>query len=282
MREIRTLLVDDEPLASAGLRHLLRAHADVRLIGECRDGRAAAECVRRDAPDLVFLDVQMPDLDGFEMLRALDERGVGARPLVVFVTAYETHAAHAFDVEAVDYLLKPVEPSRLARALARARRVLAGSTPRVAHGDADRAAAAPSSGPAVVPGAPRAHGARSPYLSAITVRTGQRSVLVAVTDIDWIAADDYCVSLIVSGRRHLLRASLDSLETRLDPALFMRVHRSAIVNVGRVAAWHRHPLRQLTLVLRDGTRVAVSRSRRLQVLARLETEHALTSATAAS
>ena len=263
MREIRTLLVDDEPLASAGLRHLLRDHADIHLIGECRDGRAAAECVRRDAPDLVFLDVQMPDLDGFEMLDALRDDRAGSRPLVVFVTAYEEHAAHAFDVEAVDYLLKPVEPGKLARALARARRELTMSSPNAAPTDS-----APSQG--VTPEPARVQRATSSYLSALTVRSGARSMLVAVDDVDWIAADDYYVSLIVRGRRHLLRASLESLEARLDPALFMRVHRSALVNVTRVKAWHRHPLRQLTLVLRDGTRVAVSRSRRAQVLAHLD------------
>ncbi len=266
MREIRALLVDDEAIASEGLRFLLGAHSDVKIIGDCRDGDDAVKEIRRLGPDVVFLDVQMPSLDAFDMLAELvPER----TPLIVFVTAYEDYALRAFDVQAADYLLKPVTEERLGRALDRVRRQMAaGSSPRLAPNSATGgsiAAAVPPTGATcdTVPGKPDS------YLSRLIVRTGRRSVVIAVSDIDWIAADDYCVSLMTNARRHILRASLSSLESRLDPAMFARVHRSALVNVTRVKAWHEHSLRRLTLVLADSTRITVSRRRKAQLLEHL-------------
>ena len=268
MREIRTLLVDDEPLATEGLRMMLQRHADVRVMGECRDGSEAVTEIRRQAPDLVFLDVQMPELDGFGVLEQL---GCDLAPILVFVTAHDEYALRAFEVQAVDYLLKPAQQEKLDRTMERVRRQLDGSraldlSQRLAALLADRDAARPfpvatsTVTPTPVPPA------SSSYLSRVTIRTGRRSVAVPVADIDWIAADDYCVNIVVQGRRHLLRASLASLETRLDPAMFVRVHRSALVNITRVTEWQQLPLRRLVLVLADKTRLPVSRSRKAQVL----------------
>jgi len=269
MREIRALLVDDEPIACEGLRFLLAKHPDVKLIGECRDGNDAVRQIRRLAPDLVFLDVQMPTLDAFGVLNELDGE---VAPLFVFVTAHENYALRAFDVQAIDYLLKPVQEDRLGRALDRVRRQVADRHASDSDQSADvgGVGAKPASGRA-------ASGVFSSsdsvpivetdsYLSRLVVRTGRRSVVIRVADIDWIAADDYCVNIMVNGRRHLLRASLSSLETRLDPKVFVRVHRSAVVNVTRVREWHEHSFRNLTLVLADGTRIAASRRRKAQLL----------------
>ncbi len=274
MREIRTLLVDDEPLANEGLRVMLQRHADVRLIGECRDGKQAVEQIRLQVPDVVFLDVQMPELDGFGVLREL---GCDLSSMLVFVTAHDEYALRAFDVQAIDYLLKPAQEDKLDRTMERVRRQLDGSraldlSQRLATLLADResvgSAASTTSGAEATPNAN--HTPANSYLSRLTVRTGRRSIAVPVTDIDWIAADDYCVNIVVKGRRHLLRASLASLETKLDPAMFVRVHRSALVNITRVKEWQQRPFRRLVLVLADQTQLPVSRSRKAQLLEMLE------------
>lgn len=273
MREIRALLVDDEPLANEGLRALLQRHADVRLIGECRDGKEAVKQIRQLVPDVVFLDVQMPELDGFGVLREL---GCDLSSVLVFVTAHDEYALRAFDVQAIDYLLKPVQEDKLDRTMERVRRQLDGSraldlSQRLATLLADRelvAAPGTLNGEAATLAATgaAAHSVSNSYLSRLTVRTGRRSIAVPVTDIDWVAADDYCVNIMVKGRRHLLRASLASLETKLDPAMFVRVHRSALVNITRVKEWQQSPFRRLVLVLADQTRLQVSRSRKAKLL----------------
>ncbi len=269
MREIRTLLVDDEPLANEGLRVLLQRHADVRLIGECGDGKEAVKQIRQQVPDVVFLDVQMPELDGFGVLREL---GCDLSSMLVFVTAHDEYALRAFDVQAIDYLLKPAREDKLDRTMDRVRRQLDGSraldlSQRLATLLADRELMATRD--AADHDAATAATTRSvanPYLSRLTVRTGRRSVAIPVTDIDWIAADDYCVNIMVRGRRHLLRASLTSLETKLDPAIFVRVHRSALVNITRVKEWQQRPFRRLILVLEDQTQLPVSRSRKAHLV----------------
>lgn len=273
MREIRTLLVDDEPLANEGLRVLLQRYADVRLIGECRDGRDAVKQIRQHAPDVVFLDVQMPELDGFGVLREL---GCNLSSVLVFVTAHDEYALRAFDVQAIDYLLKPAQEDKLDRTMERVRRQLEGSraldlSQRLATLLADRELVETTvtlNGELATREAAgaTAHPVSNSYLSRLTVRTGRRSIAVPVTDIDWIAADDYCVNIMVRGRRHLLRASLASLETKLDPAMFVRVHRSALVNITRVKEWQQSPFRRLVLVLADQTQLPVSRSRKARLL----------------
>ena len=243
---IRTLLVDDEALARRGVRQLLAAHADVEIVGECRDGQSAIAALEALTPDLVFLDIQMPECDGFTVLRTWAEtRGGTELPLTVLLTAYEEFALDAFDVEAVDYLVKPVSEQRFEEAMRRVRRRLARPTD-VTHG-----AARTDDDP--------------PPTRQLVVATASGHRIVMLDEIDWIAANDYYVTVHVAGRRYLLRESLASLEGRLDPARFVRVHRSAMVNIARV-----REVRSTgadVVVLQDGTKLPVSRRRRAALVA---------------
>jgi len=260
---VRALVVDDEPLARAGMRGLLADDPDVALVGECANGGEAIAAIRTHAPDLVLLDVQMPEVDGFAVVR---EIGVARMPVVVFVTAFDRYALRAFDAQALDYLLKPFSDERFRQALDRAkeevrrRRLGALSTQLaallgLAGAPTPAAPAAAPAGPAPVPEAP----------TRLEVRLGGRRMFVAVADIDWIEASDYYVRLHAGGRSHLLRETLQELEARLDPRRFVRVHRSAMVAVDRVAELRTDAGGRTVLVLRDGTRIPVSRSRGEQV-----------------
>jgi two-component system LytT family response regulator len=250
--DIRTVIVDDEPLARRGIRQLLAPHRDVTVVGEARSGEEAVRVLRACRPDLVFLDVQMPELDGFGVLRAL---GTAPAPAVVFVTAYDAFAVRAFDAHALDYLVKPVEEARFADALARARARLRteAAVERARTLDAllaahERALAA----------------ARA--VRRLVVPTAAGELVLDVDEIDWIEADDYYAAVHARGRRHLLRESLASLAERLAGARFVRAHRSALVNVARVRELRGEPSGETVLVLRDGTRVPVSRRRREEVV----------------
>jgi two-component system LytT family response regulator len=253
---IRTLVVDDEPLAREGLRMLLAQDPDVELIGECADGRAATAAVRRLRPDLLFLDVQMPEMSGFDVLAELAAPDDAELPAVIFVTAYDRYALRAFEVHALDYLLKPFDDERFGRALERGK----------AYVRSSRAAALTRHFAALfdnhVAPAPR-----SP--DRIAVKDRGRLVFVPVDAIDWIGAEDYYAELHVGGSTHLLREPLCELEVRLDPNRFVRVHRSAIVNVTRVREVESSTRGDAALVLEDGTRLRLSRGRRAAILARL-------------
>jgi two-component system, LytTR family, response regulator len=246
----RALIVDDEPLARDTLRGLLGRDGSIVVAGECGSGMAAVEAIRRERPDIVFLDVQMPDLDGFAVL----ERVAGEHvPVVVFVTAYDRYAVRAFDVHAVDYLLKPFEDERFFRALRRAKRSLVGE-------------GLPGRGRALLALLEERSGAgparsRGP-LRRLVVRSGSALVFLRPEDVDWIEAADYYVQLHVGPRVHLLREPLHSLEERLDPAEFVRIHRSAIVNLDRVREVRAEPGGRSALVLADGTHLKLSRHRR--------------------
>jgi len=238
---IRTLLVDDEALARRGMRQMLAPYTDVEIVGECRDGRAAVSALGELKPDLVFLDVQMPELDGFGVLRqAAAREGGAALPLVVFLTAFEEFALDAFGVEAVDYLVKPVTELRFEDAMRRVRRRLA-----LPRRDDEGVASDPT---------PRS-------ANHLVIGTAQGQRVIPLDDVEWIAAEDYYVAVYVGGRRHLLRESMASLEARLDRGRFVRVHRGAIVNIGRVREV-RTAGGDAVVVLRDGTRLPVSRRRR--------------------
>lgn len=258
---LRVLLVDDEPPAIAGLRALLAAHADTVVVGEALGGRAAIALVAERAPDLVLLDVQMPEVDGFGVVDAVLRAG-GRVPAVVFVTAHDAHAVRAFDVGAADYLLKPVDGARFSRALTRARQTVALADAAARARDLARVLAAHEGPGSELPG-PAAQPA-----GAFVVRVGARDIRVPVDEIAWVEADDYCAVLHRhDGRRHVIRETLQALESRLDAAAFVRVHRSALVRRSAIAALERHGLGQLRVVLRDGTRVAVSRARQPAVAA---------------
>ena len=252
---IRALLVDDEPLANAGLRTLLAVHDDIHIVGEAHSGPEAIRAAAELRPDLLFLDVQMPKVDGFAVLREIDADAI---PAIVFVTAYEEFAVRAFEVHALDYLVKPIAAQRLADALARVRRSLAQARDGAL---AERLRDLLEE--------QQTHTPKTAYASRIVVRIGPRQILLPVTDVDWIEADDYCSILHVRGAQHVIRETLGSLAARLDPATFTRVHRSAIVNVSRVRELRSEGLGRLRAVLADGTTIAVSRGRRAQLAARL-------------
>ncbi|HZS59474.1 MAG TPA: LytTR family DNA-binding domain-containing protein [Gemmatimonadaceae bacterium] len=242
---VKVAIVDDEPLAREGLRTLLQSDRDVEVVAECPDGQAAIEAIRRTRPDIVFLDVQMPDLDGFDVLRALAGEPM---PAVIFVTAYDKYALKAFEVHAVDYLLKPFHDERFAEALARAKaRRGENMTERIA----------------------RLLDERKPKIMRVLVKTGGRVLFIRADEIDWIEAADYYVKLHVAGKVHMLRESMAALEARLDPDVFFRVHRSAIVNLERVRELQPFSRREHVLVLRDGTRLRLTRSRRERLAALL-------------
>ena len=236
---LRALVVDDEPLARRTLCELLDRERDVELVGVCGDGPSATEAVRAGRPDLLFLDVQMPELDGFGVLRAVRDVHV---PAVVFVTAFGEHAVRAFDEEATDYLVKPFDDDRFARALDRAR----------ARIEAVRRDSAPEPGP-------------HRWLERFAVECSGRITIIPVDTVQWIEAQDYYVQIHAGGKEHLLRESLRNLETRLNPRRFARVHRSAIVNVGCVKQLRRSTHGEYALLLEDGTELKLSRTHRDQL-----------------
>jgi two-component system LytT family response regulator len=243
--KFRVLVVDDEPLARANVVGLVRKDADVDAVEECGDGLTARDAIERQRPDIVFLDIEMPGLNGMQLADGLPPGG----PVVVFTTAYSQYATEAFDVAATDYVLKPFSRERLLEALSRAkRRVRERRLGQLANEIADGPAASPES---------------TEYLQRLSLKERDRAVVVGADDIIWVEAQDYCVMVHSTRGRHLLRASLASFETRLDPARFVRAHRAAIVNVAHVRETHDRD--GLLLVLSDGSEVGVSRARRQHV-----------------
>jgi len=260
--KVRALIVDDEPLARQNIRLLLEADPEVEIVGEVGDGAAAVKAVRRLSPDLVFLDIQMPEMSGFDVLAALDPERM---PAVVFVTAFDRYALRAFEVHALDYLLKPFDDARFEKALRQAksqvrgreigllsRRLLALLEERDARG----------------PAAASADAGRAParnYLRRLLVKSAGRVFFLKADDIDWVEAADYYVKLHVGRKGHLLRESMSELEARLDPDKFLRIHRSTIVNLDRVREMHPLPGGEYAVVLHDGMQLKLSRSRREQL-----------------
>jgi two-component system, LytTR family, response regulator len=245
-------VVDDEPLARDTLRRLLAGDADVELVEDCAGGEDAVRRIREAEPDIVFLDVQMPEVDGFEVLRRVYPAIV---PAVVFVTAYDAHALRAFEAEALDYVLKPFDDERFHRALQRAK---ARVRERRAHRLAGRLVAELGGA------SPRAdaEAPSSPWVERLPVRQGGRVVFVRVDEVDWIEAADYCVRIHAGGRAHLVRESMRELEARLDPGRFFRIHRSALVNVARIRELEPHFHGEYVVVMQDGARLRLSRGRR--------------------
>jgi two-component system LytT family response regulator len=241
MRRLRALVVDDEPIARQGLRKLLAAEPDVEVVGECGDGREAVDTIRAARPDLVLLDVQMPELDGIGVVRELANDEL---PGIVFVTAYDRYAIAAFDVHAVDYVLKPVSPRRFRTALERARRRLEGERREELVERVTRLL--------------RDYGAPSPGPDRVLVRSGTRSYFVTLADVDWLEAADNYVYLHCGRARHAIRDTMKHLESWL-PRRFVRIHRSAIVNLDRVAELRPLPSGDSTVILRDGTSLMLSR-----------------------
>ena len=230
---IRALIVDDEPLARRGVAAFLAEEEDIELIGECASGGEAAAKIRAERPDLVFLDVEMPDGDGFEVLERL---GCELPPAVVFVTAYDRYALRAFEVGAIDYLLKPFDQVRFAKVLARARDWIRQEKSRDAR---------------------------------LAVKSAGQVLLIKVSEIDWIEAADYYASLHVGGRTHLLRRSLADLEKELAGQGFQRVHRSAMINLDRLRGLATDEEGEYQVELTCGARLRMSRGYRGRVQAAL-------------
>jgi two-component system LytT family response regulator len=249
---LTTLIVDDEPLAREGLRALLSKDPEVSAIREARDGREAVTAIRESSPDLVFLDVQMPEMDGFAVIRKI---GSEHMPAVVFVTAHDQYAIQAFEINALDYLLKPVIEERFVRALARAknhiRANVAADTNRQIIGLLETIAA------------PRS------YVKRLAVRSAGKIVFVDLEEVDWIGAAENYVELHVGRASHLLHVTMNHLEKSLDPEIFLRVHRSIIVNLGRIKSLQSGAHGEYVITLQDGARLQSGRtySERLRAMA---------------
>ena len=265
MKRIRTLLVDDERLARRGLELRLASAPDVDIVGECENGREAIEQVAALAPDLMFLDIQMPGLSGFDVLARLPQDSM---PVVVFVTAFDRYAIDAFEARALDYLLKPVEDGRLEHALARVRAHLGERAMLEQHARmlgllADMQGAGELAPEEVLARVAGEAPARFPEVLAI--RTGRDVVRIRSAEIDWIdAAGDY-MCIHAAGETHVLRATMKQLESSLDPQIFQRVHRSAIVNLSRVRKLRPHANGEYFLTLESGQELKLSRSHRDKV-----------------
>jgi len=233
---IRTLVVDDEPLARSNVAVLLRQDSAIEIVGECGSGLQAVKEIRARRPDLVFLDVQMPECDGFDVVEKL---GGDLPAAVVFVTAYDQYALKAFEAGALDYLLKPFDNARFARALSRAKEKVA-------------------------------HSRESPVRrDRLVVKGAGQITFVKISEIDWIEASDYYASLHVRSQTHLLRRRMSELERDLDQAMFCRIHRSSIVNLNRIRSLEVNKDGEYEVVLDGGTRLRLSRRHRKELQARL-------------
>jgi two-component system LytT family response regulator len=231
---VKVAIVDDEPLARQIVRLLLANDRELTIVSEC-SGVDAPELITREKPDILFLDIQMPEVDGFDVLERV---GADTVPAVVFVTAYDEYALRAFEVHALDYLLKPFDDRRFYAALSRAKEQVRARSP-------------------------------SAYVRRFLVRTREKVLFLKADDLEWIEAADYYVSLHTGGKSYLLRQTMAEIERQLDPAKFVRVHRSAIVNLDRVKEMHPLFRGDSVLVLADGTQLRLSRARREEFERRL-------------
>jgi len=240
-QKIRAVIVDDEPLARDRVRMLLAGVDDIAVVGEFGDGRSAVNGIRELRPDLLFLDVQMPEVDGFGVLHLV---GAGRMPVTIFVTAYDQYALKAFDVSAVDYLLKPFDRERFLRALARARKQMP---------SADSQARLLSL---------LQHVAKNAFMERLVIKSAGRISFLKADEVDWIEAAGNYVRLHVARESHMLRETMSAIEGKLDPAKFVRIHRGAVVNLERIKELQPlfHGDHQVTL--RDGSRLTLSRSYR--------------------
>jgi len=252
MKKIRTLLVDDEPLARERLAGLLANEQDIEIVAQCRDGEEAVTAIVDHEPDLVFLDVQMPQMNGFEVIEAV---GGERMPPVIFVTAYDQHALRAFQVRALDYLLKPFDRERFSEALQRARRQIE----RDETGDLGRRLLA------LVKDLRR----DQPRAERLVVKSGGRLFFLRTDEIDWVEAAGNYVRLHVGTTSHLLRETMNAIEGRLDPEKFFRIHRSRIVNMERIQELQPWLNGEYAVLLRTGTRLTLSRGYREKLQDRL-------------
>jgi two-component system, LytTR family, response regulator len=250
---IRTLIIDDVQLARERLKRCLAIEPDVQIVGECDNGTNAVESIRALSPDLIFLDVQMPALDGFGVLEALKGERV---PVVVFVTAYNEYAIQAFDVNALDYLLKPVDCARLSKAVNRAKAHLAQPAPRDELASRFRAMLEDIK-------------TGSKYLKRLTIKLTGHTILLPTDEIDWIESYGNYLKVHAGRESHLIRGTMQSLEAKLHPETFVRVHRSAIVNIEKIKEIYPRSNGDQDLVLKNGQQLMLSRKYRDRFFAML-------------
>ncbi|MCG8607099.1 LytTR family DNA-binding domain-containing protein [bacterium] len=258
MAAIRTLIVDDEPLARERVRKLLESDTEVEIIGECLNGKEAVKAIRAEHPDLVFLDVQMPELDGFGVLRKLSDVSL---PSIIFVTAYDQYALKAFEVHALDYLLKPFDRRRFQKALQRAKnQIQMEKSSKISERLVDLLEELKAG--ANVPN-------RQKHLDRLVIKASGRVFFLRTDEIDWIESAGNYLRLHVGKEAHLLRDTMNALAARLDPQKFVRIHRSTMVNIDRtreIQTWFNGEYR---LILEDGTKLNSSRGYRDQIYALL-------------
>jgi two-component system, LytTR family, response regulator len=262
---LRVLIVDDEPLGRQRVAALLRKERGVEIVGMMGDGVSAVEAIRSLAPDLVFLDVQMPGMTGLEVVRTI---GPADMPTTVFVTAYDKHALAAFDLAAIDYLVKPFDDERFEGAFQRARRMARLEDANQLR-DMLLAVLQGTSGHAPTVKTPTRAGARPRYLERIAVESRGKVRFIPVTEIDYILASGPYAELVVADRKHLIREAMQNLENQLDPARFFRVHRSAIVQLDRIDTLLKAQGGDYDVQLRNGVKIKVARSRREELEKRL-------------
>ena len=250
MRVIRTLIVDDEPLARDAIRVLLGNDPDIEIVGECRDGQSAVDALRARDIDLIFLDVQMPGMTGFDVVR---EIGPENMPLIIFATAFDEYAIQAFEAEALDYLLKPIDDARFERSLNRAKRLLSQATEGKLVQRLSRALETLEA---------KESNTNPKHRAKIALKTSNRVVLVEPSEIDWVEAADYCLRVHIGTTAYLIRESMQAMQQRLDNSEFVRIHRSSIVNVNKIREIQPLFHGDYIVILVDGTKLRVSRSRR--------------------
>ena len=264
MNKIRTIIADDEPLARKGIRTLLKDEANIEIIRECKNGREAVEAINQLAPDLVFLDVQMPVFDGFQVLERIN---LSSAPLIIFVTAYDKYAIQAFEVNALDYLLKPFGDKRFHVALKRAyksieNKQIADLSKRMAN-LIDRHKKMERKDTGVDTHQPENRPSRGEYRSRIIVREAGKISFVDIDEIRWFEALDYYVRIHTGSSSHIIRESLKDLEKSLDPRQFVRIHRSAIIRIKEIESIVPQSTGNFRVRLRDGTMLPLSRKRKL-------------------
>jgi two-component system, LytTR family, response regulator len=250
---LKTLIVDDEPLACDLLGLLLADHENIEVVAKCRNGQEALAYVQSRPVDLLFLDVQMPEMGGFDVVERL---GVRQLPPTIFVTAYHEHAVRAFDVHAVDYLTKPVDPKRLSRALERVHEKIAARSALLTQEQLE----------AVLKGLKSATSTSSPYSSRLLVKDGEKEILLSVETIDWVEAQSYYSCLHAKGRRYMLRETISDLSDKLDPRHFVRIHRSSIVNLDYIREIYREGHSDSHVVLKDGQVLKMSKPGRQRLM----------------
>ena len=248
---IRAIIVDDVELAREHIRRLLQDD-DIEIVAECENGREAIRSIRDVRPDLVFLDVQMPKIDGFDVIEAV---GVESMPTVVFVTAYDEFALQAFEVNAIDYLLKPFDAERLAKTVERAKRLINGQDSAGVEAKLRKVLIDAKEEPR--------------YLKRIPVKSSRGTVLVLTEEIDWIGSEGHYLELYLGRERHLIREKLSDLEKKLDPQNFARIHRSIIVNLNRVKSLHPLFNGDQLVILENGRELNLSRTYSEKVIKRL-------------